>query len=325
MRLRFFARVSVGVMAWALVAVPLSAQGSLPDSCVTASLDGKWSNWEVEVVEGPCPVSCADNLDGQTIECNSGFDCTGIVYEINGAGKSLELDESIKDGGSTDRSTIATKGGGGKGVVILARGPVPPGFGGNGIEVYPPCVGFSTFLELGEGSCHEQAILYTPPRGNPDGFRFAVVVEGARDIATTAIGIKQSKKEFCEILGFGRQIPDSCVPSCGNFNANQTITRKEILDFKGCKLEFIFDLASGAIVDVDLVEGAPEDCDFLELGVDELTLNVPDIQGGKNSNTKTSIPLGGTFGDGLISVGTDSCSCRVIGGRVYCWGLRCPN
>ena len=310
------------VVAAVMVAGPLAAQGPGSDSCVTQSLNGKWSNWEVNVIEGPCPVDCSTNLDGQSIQCNSGLDCTGIVYEISKAGKSYWTDESAIDGDG-ESGLAVTKSSGGKGVVILARGPIPPGFGGNGITVYPPCVGFSEFLELGEGSCHEQAIRYSPPGGNPEGFQFSVVVEGARDFATTAIGIKKSKKEYCEILGFGREIPDSCVPSCGNFNANQTITRKEILDFKGCKLEFIFDLATGAVIDVDLFDDpeAPDDCDFVEFGVGEMTLNIPD----GNPARSISIPLDATFGDGLISAGTESCSCRVIAGRVYCWGKSCPN
>lgn len=310
------------VAAAVLAAGPTAAQGPGSDSCVTQSLNGKWSNWEVTVVEGPCPVDCATNLDGQSIECNSGLDCTGIVYEISTAGKSYRVDKAaIDDSGET--GLAVSRRGGGKGVVILARGPIPSGFGGNGITVYPPCAGFTEFLKLGEGSCHEQAILYSPPEGNPDGFRFSVVVEGARDIATTAIGIKKSKKEYCEILGFGRRIPDSCVPGCGNFNVNQTITKTEILNFKGCFVQFDFDLNTGEVLGVYKVEPPedyeggvdPDDCDLVPFDIGELTLEIPN----------STVPMGGTFGDGFISAGTDSCSCRVIGGRVYCWGRNCPQ
>jgi hypothetical protein len=32
----------------------------------------------------------------------------------------------------------------------------------------------------------------------------------------------------------------------------------------------------------------------------------------------------GKFGDGYISTGGDSCTTRVIGGKVYTWGTPCP-
>ena len=40
----------------------------------------------------------------------------------------------------------------------------------------------------------------------------------------------------------------------------------------------------------------------------------------------TAISLGeGQFGEGYVSSGTNSCTTRIIGGRVYTWGNPCPD
>ena len=109
-----------------------------------------------------------------------------------------------------------------------------------------------------------------------------------------------------------------CVPSCGNFDENQTITKTETLNFKGCLLEFEFWLETGAVKSVTLLN-PEDDCDFIDFGIDELDLGIP------ATLTSPATTLDATFGDGFLSAGPDSCSCRVIGGRVYCWGRNCPR
>ena len=333
----------------ALMVVPVAAQtsvGTPPTSCSTepsffydkagndAAKDNGQSSWDVEVIDGPCPVACPSHgeayssngenpyTDGNTLPCNIGETlCTGILYGVTATGSS-----------ATDL------------VGILARGPLPYGFGE--YDVSGPCEGDPDDLMLGMNSCHEQLISYIPADGPEDfakengyDFVFAVVGEGNRDISSTTVAVAEeeyyapsarspapSKEngygyyvEYCEILGLGREIPDSCVPACGNYNANQTITKTEVLDFKGCKVQFVFDLNTGAVLDVALFEDpeepSPPDCDLAEFGIGALELDIPG----------STTPAKATFGEALVSAGTESCSCRIIGGRVYCWGRNCPQ
>ena len=207
-----------------------------------------------------------------------------------------------------------------------------------------PCVGDSA-TNSGVGSCHENAIRYNPDDVVDGPFWFAV--QGLREFAATTLTLKSNKIDRCEILGVGdlleeNVLPDGCVPSCGNFDEEQTITKTEILDFKGCKARFEYNLATGSVLnfgaacdtglfptvnltnccaenpnDPNCIPLAADPCDFPEYLADDggVTVTLPFSSG--------PVPI--NFGDGLVSIGTESCSCRVIGGRIYCWGQRCPE
>ena len=143
-------------------------------------------------------------------------------------------------------------------------------------------------------------------------------------MATTTVAVAEDYGEgwgveYCTIKGLGRQIPDSCVPACGNFNANQTITKTEVLDFKGCKIEFVFDLTTGAVISAGIYQGepSPPECKFSEFEIGDLQVGIPGTSDPEQQKA--------TFGQALVSAGQESCSCRVIGGRVYCWGQNCPR
>jgi len=327
------------VAAAVLLAAPVAAQtsdGAPPTFCSTepnyylykagrvSAEDNGFSSWDVEVIDGPCPVACPSIEEGKSVKgvnlSENGYSlpcnvieegdalCTGILYGVTATGQ-YETDL----------------------VGILARPPIAYGFGED--YVFDRCEGDPFDLGLGINNCHEQVITYEVPSPGPvekNGpsydFVFAVVGEGNRDVSSTTVAVGEDIEgyyvEYCEIQGLGRQIPESCVPACGHFNANQTITKKEILDFKGCKLEFVFDLDTGGVIDVNLLgpQGPqnPNDCEFSEFPVGQLKLNIP-------TGTNGSVGLDATFGEALVSAGTDSCSCRVIGGRVYCWGRNCPQ
>ena len=280
---------SIGVVVF--FAAPAAAQAELPLTCNTG--EGGANKWDITVAKGPCPVDCGSSLDTSgNLECYEGGACTGVEYEIVGR---VGADH----------------------VAVLARGPVV-----DPAEAFAPCEG-DPVTGLGVHTCHEQTIRYNA--AGEKRYSFYYVVDGNREVSTTTVAVRKGNTAgSCEIIGVGQEVvvEDSgyCVPSCGDFDENQTITRREVLNFKGCWLQFDFDLNTGAVVSVAKVDsetpGDPpkEQCDFLDFPVGQLQVIVP---GGPAEYA--------TFGDGFISSGIDSCSCRVIGGRVYCWGRPCPR
>lgn len=212
-------------------------------------------------------------------------------------------------------------------------------------DVRDRCQGDSA-NQLGINSCHEQAIRYNPDFVANNTFWF--VVEGNRVPSATTLTIKTStnKSAYCEILGVGdlmeeNILPDGCVPSCGNFDEDQTITKTEILDFKGCKARFEYNLTTGSVLnfgaacDTELFPSVNPTTCCAENPNDPTCTPVADnpcdfpTYSAENQNVQVildgapALPV--NFGDGLVSIGTESCSCRVIGGRIYCWGQTCPE
>jgi hypothetical protein len=291
------ANLVIGIMvaAAALMATPVVAQGGLPTSCNTS--EGGDGIWEITALGGPCPVVCGGPYFTATgnLACDAAGTCTGTYYGIDGSP-------------------------GADHVAILARGTVMYA-GSEGVSIANRCEGDPSVTGLGEGTCHETTIRY-----NSEGFKngaFVVVVDGNRNPSTTSVAVKKGNKGgSCEIISAGELLDvvelGNCVPSCGNFDPNQTITKTEILDFKGCKLVFEFDLDTGEIVEVKQHPLNDVTCDFIEFDVNELDVTVPGSAGG-------TVTMTATFGDGFISAGDDSCSCRVFAGRVYCWGSPCPD
>jgi hypothetical protein len=314
----------VVVVAVGLLATPAAAQEecTFPDCCET-------DNWKIVVSEEtPCQASC-DSEDWKDGICGSLPEgatevCTAIEYEVQEKGR-YNADHVVT---LTDDDVTVVY-------------PSEDG-GNNSAKTYPPCVGDSR-TGVGQFECHQQTI-----RMNDDFStgKFWVVVEGANPlmIDTSIVVNAGNRTESCKISTLG---PDTdsgaCVPSCGNFNKNQTITKTEILDFKGCKAQFEFYLDTGAVASFGLAEmcadlsgGDLEAC-CAEYPKDpwccegpyssELCCEETDFD---TAQLAVTIPGGtpqvyATFGDGLLSIGPDSCSCRVIGGRVYCWGRPCPQ
>jgi hypothetical protein len=314
------------VLAWvfvvAVVAVPAAAQDpplQPPFTCETESLDGCWSTWKVDVIDGPCPVACPteDNpevflLADDRLACNLpdpdtpgsfGNECSAILYRV----EKLPICRAPEGADASSGSEFGVQGMEcSHGVATLARGPIPGALGHlPGVSVSEPC----------EGSPHP--------------------------VKLTALAINKCRTEYCEILGFGRQIDDSCVPNCGNFNQNQATTRTEIFEFKTCLVKFEYDALTGGVLDFGLV-GVTNACGAPGVGtpccaVDSSGLPArPESENccraftGNVGSLKLEIPGGegklpATFGEAFVSAGTDSCSCRVIGGRLYCWGVNCPR
>jgi hypothetical protein len=289
----------LSVAAAALLAGPLAAQTWPPRSCDTD--DGGIGDgfWSVSVDTGyPCNVVCNDYLDPfGNLACDASGDCTAVQYSVDGSrnishvavlARALEGSDSVVAAGPSDSSSVFGR----------CEGDVQSG--------------------LGKHTCHEQAIRY-----NSEGdksFSFYFVVQGRRVIAPTTVLVEGGNRSgSCEIVGVGEEEVDdssfACVPNCGNIDINQTMVRTEILKFKGCDLVFEYDTATGDLISVGLTaESENKNCDLLQGPVGELEL----------SKGNTSFGLG-LFGDGLISTGSNTCSCRIIGGRYWCWGLPCPD
>ena len=174
-----------------------------------------------------------------------------------------------------------------------------------GNQVYAACAG-DPMTGLGKYSCHEKAV-----KVNPDSYthRFWVVVDGSKAPVETSIVAKKgrSSKSFL-IEGLGLPI-----------NPFQALQKTETIVFKGCAVTFVFDALTGGVLsatnDPDKSDPTATCSDVIVSTVDKLslTLDVPGVG-----------PLGlGKFGDGYISTGENSCTTRVVGGKVYTWGSPC--
>lgn len=179
-----------------------------------------------------------------------------------------------------------------------------------GSQVYGACVG-DPVTGLGKYSCHEKAVKVNPDASTR---RFWVVVDGDKAPTLTSIVAKK-----------GRTIQAFAIMGLGFDNVQspfQTTKRSETSVFKGCAVVFEYD-GAGNVTNAfnDHAQDIPAfnpNCSQLRVNtVDKLSISVDDINLG---------PLGiGQFGDGYISSGTNSCTTRVVGGRIYTWGSPCPN
>lgn len=175
----------------------------------------------------------------------------------------------------------------------------------------PVCQGDSV-TDLGARSCHEQAVTFGC---NQPTTSFWIVVKGQKAAVPLSMAIK---KGYCvksyPINGLGSDL-----------NPFQATQKVETINFKGCAVKFTYDVVTGAVTSAaldpsstkracDIGENSEECCAFnggedvshLELRLNNQTLGA------------------GVFGDGYVSSGTNSCTTRVIGGRVYSWGSPCP-
>jgi hypothetical protein len=70
-------------------------------------------------------------------------------------------------------------------------------------------------------------------------------------------------------------------------------------------------------------ESVTAGCSLHQTSVENLKLEVSDpaICGGDPSCTLGA----GKFGEGYVHSGSNSCTTRIIGGRMYSWGSPCPE
>jgi hypothetical protein len=182
----------------------------------------------------------------------------------------------------------------------------------SGGQSYPACAG-DPVTDLGERSCHEKAVAFGCSQVTSD---FWIVVQGQKGAVLQSVAVKRGIciKSFA-VAGLGYDL-----------NPFQATQKVETVNFKGCAVRFQYDVVSGAVVSAALdptqstkpacAPGQNDGtCCAFNGGEDvshlELTLN------GQTLGT-------GQFGQGYVSSGTNSCTTRVLGGRVYTWGAPCP-
>jgi hypothetical protein len=183
-----------------------------------------------------------------------------------------------------------------------------------GFQSYAACTG-DPVTELGKGSCHEKAVKVNP--NSAAAGQFWLVVDKTK---TSTLQSMVAKKGSCSkafaVAGLGLDV-----------NPFQAAQKVETVNFKGCAVKFQFDVSTGAVVSAAL---DPDDSTkpVCPTGVNDGSCCA--FNGGEDvGHLELSLngqPLGaGVFGEGYVSSGTNSCTTRVIGGRVYSWGSPCPE
>lgn len=242
----------------------------------------------------PPPTSCT-NAFGTTFKVSSGpnfVDCDGIPD----GPQCTEIEYEVS-GANNDVYALQ-----GLGVVSVT----PAG------QIAAACNGIGSF---GKGSCHEQAI-----KTRPDGFgKLKITLAGLRNASPTSLATGPGNdQKACRIVGIG--LEDGPNPA-------QATQKTEIINFKGCKVEFTRDPWTNDVTDAKLLTQTGDGgklCKSPTLQDDNIT--IAPRPAGELQVTLTGLHLGrGKIGSGLYSSGKDSCTTYVIGGVVYTWGTDpCP-
>jgi hypothetical protein len=250
----------------------------------------------------PPPTSCSTGLFSVSVSRGPSFvSCTPT--STNPSGQCTEIEYTVTGGGTPDH-VAAVEGIG----IQYVTGP--------GNQFYAPCKG-DPVTDVGENSCHEQAAKFNPSSSVKT---FTIGLAGQRKSSATTIATKKgSNIGKCRIEGVGLE---------GLTNPFQLVSTTECNNFKGCVLCIQKDPQTGdplnAFLDTEQstkplcsASGAdPHNCcsDPVISTIDQLSLSIEGIG-----------DLGPPqIGDGFVSSGTNSCTTRVIGGRLYTWGTPCP-
>jgi hypothetical protein len=184
--------------------------------------------------------------------------------------------------------------------------------------VTAPCGRGDSALGLGSNLlCHERLIDFDNHLAKA--VTFTLKVAGKRTpIVTTVTSRKGNTQCASPIMGIGFEEPPpptTCVNSCGNFSPKQSVRKTETFHFEGCVMEFHYD-ADGSIPteggftvypDPDAPPPAAS-CTGSTGLISDILVQSTGITPGNNT---------GTFGDGWLSSGGDSCSTRMVGGTYY--------
>ena len=180
--------------------------------------------------------------------------------------------------------------------------------------VYAPCKG-DPATGLGANSCHERAVALGGC-GSSASAEFWVVVVGKRGPVLQSIALKRNScVKSVAVTGVGYEI-----------SAFQPLQTVESVNFKGCVVDFTKDPLTGAVTDAVLNQLASTKVRCSTTGQTNCCSDVMTDTVDKLSLTLNGVELGaGQIGEGYVSSGTNSCTTRVIGGRVYTWGSPCPE
>jgi hypothetical protein len=182
-----------------------------------------------------------------------------------------------------------------------------------GNQFYAACVGDSV-TGLGKRSCHERALKVNP---NPYTGEFWLVVDKSKSSTLQSLAAKKGScvKSFA-VTGLG-------------FDVNPFVQaqKTETVNFKGCAVTFQYSTTTGEVTSAAL-DPSQSSKPVCAVGQNDATCCA--FNGGEDVNllnlTLNGRNLGaGQFGEGYVSSGTNSCTTRVIGARVYTWGSPCPE
>jgi len=165
-------------------------------------------------------------------------------------------------------------------------------------SVFAPCKG-DRRARLGLNDCSRQTVRLEPSEDGPSS-TFEIVVRGTRDAATSAIAMKRTRVEGCEIASLGGDAVEI-------LESNALILTRELITFKGCTVSIPVHPLNG---ESELATVSGPNCVLLAnaLPVNNASLNVAGANVGNL-----------TFGDGYVSSGTSSCTTKVISNRLYTW------
>jgi hypothetical protein len=211
-----------------------------------------------------------------------------------GTGGWTGIKYKINKSGLTDVATLVT-----------ANNSVP-----GGTSIQPACKGDSK-TRLGKNSCHEKAVKPVVFTVGSDRF-FWVLVNGTKDPIDTTVAGKSGSKVYCSKLpGLGLDTPAVAAP------VTETLTHD------ACSVEFTLSSVTGAVVSAKLTQESLDiGCSSPSLG-DGGAINAKAVEDLEITLEGTSLGTG-AFGNGYFQSGTNSCTTRIIGGRVYTWGKPCP-
>ena len=209
-----------------------------------------------------------------------------------GAGGWTGIQYKINKSGLSDVATLVTE-----------NNSVP-----SGTSIQPACKGDSK-TGLGKKSCHEKAVKPVVFNVGSDRF-FWVLVNGTKEPIDTTVAGKSGSKVYC-----------SKVPGLGLDGPPATVT--ETLTHDGCSVEFTLSGVTGAVISAKLTQESVDiGCTSPSLG-DGGAINPKSVEDLEISLEGTSLGAG-AFGNGYFQSGTNSCTTRIVGGRVYTWGKPCP-
>lgn len=293
MRIQDKAFLSCTILAGVLLAAAgvMAADPPPPPFCNTAN------GYHIEAV-GPTSGPC--NLSGTGGASNT---CTSIEYTISGGTASPDH------------------------VAAFVRAEATLTFTAPVASVSTDCEGDPAIGVAADVVCHEHLVRWNNQQTKAD--KFGVEASGTRGPITTSLVVKKGRSSVgsCKIVGLGFE----------GVNPFKPLAKFEDVKFKGCTVRFTFD-SSGGLGSAVLLGQSPggsdkpkcsdpgsdqDNCcsEVISANLDKLSLKLDP------SVCPAPCELGpGAFAtDSYISTGSNSCTTRIIGGRLTTWGSPCPQ
>jgi hypothetical protein len=178
------------------------------------------------------------------------------------------------------------------------------------IQVYDGCGtsgGGDPVTGLGKYSCHQKT-LKVNTWFDTNTYFWVVVAGGPKKLLQQSVAMKKgSCTTSVAIDGLGLDVPPAA-------QVTEILTHENPDTKKKCSVKFTLDSVGGNVVSAKLVDSDPT-C-TLQIGdATDIEVTFP--------GSNTVHPL--KFGVGYFESGSQSCTTRVIGGRVYTWGSPCPE